>query len=74
MPLGSVVEVTVRLDVTLGAVTAMLKSPVAIAPVLSCTCAVKGKVPDATGRPEMIPVLTSSVRPVGNAPPATLQR
>lgn len=74
VPLGKVPVVSVSIAVLVGAVTVMLKMPVAVAPALSCTWAVKGKLPCATGVPEMMPVFASSVRPEGREPPTVLQR
>ncbi len=52
--------------------TEMLNCAVALAPVASCTCAVKVDVPAAVGVPEMVP-LAASTRPAGSEPPVRLK-
>ena len=73
VPAGKDPVVRTRFGAEAFAETLMLKSPVALAPVASCACAVKLKLPWAEGVPDRVPVTASRARPVGREPVGMLQ-
>ncbi len=53
--------------------TLMDRARLAVLPVISATCTVKLKVPDAVGAPVIVPVAVFRESPLGNAPELTHQ-